>query len=100
MRQILPLTLGFLLAAVAPALAQSPREHSFEQIERGRSLAVIGDCAACHTVPGGAPFAGGVTIQTPFGKLVGANITPDAETGIGRYSEEDFQRVMAEGIGK
>lgn len=100
MRKILPLTFGLLIATAASALAQSPRQNSFEQIERGRYLTVLGDCAACHTVPGGAPFAGGVAIETPFGKLVGANITPDAETGVGKYSEEDFQRVMAAGMGK
>lgn len=100
MRKLLPLTLGLLVATAASALAQSPRQNSFEQIERGRYLTVLGDCAACHTVPGGPPLAGGVAIETPFGKLVGANITPDAETGVGRYSEEDFQRVMAEGLGK
>ncbi|MET0746596.1 MAG: cytochrome c [Rhizobium sp.] len=100
MRKFLPLTIGLLVATAAAALAQSPRQNSFEQIERGRYLTVLGDCAACHTVPGGAPFAGGVAIETPFGKLVGANITPDADTGVGKYSEADFQRVMAEGMGK
>lgn len=100
MRKLFPLTIGLLVAAAASALAQSPREKSFEQIERGRYLTVLGDCAACHTAPGGKPFAGGVPIETPFGKLVGANITPDVETGIGKYSEQDFQRVMSEGLGK
>ena len=57
--------------------------QSFDRIERGRYLAVLGDCAGCHTAPGGQPFAGGLALQTPFGKLVAPNITPDRETGIG-----------------
>ncbi|WP_246754950.1 c-type cytochrome [Rhizobium lusitanum] len=80
-------------------MAQSPRGDSFEQIEKGRYLATLGDCAACHTLPGGRPFAGGVTLQTPFGELIGANITPDPETGIGKMTLDEFQRVMSEGRG-
>ncbi|MFJ3050556.1 c-type cytochrome [Pseudomonas nitroreducens] len=70
---------------------------SYNLVEKGRYLAVVGDCTACHTLPGGAPFAGGVAIETPFGKLVGANITPDPDTGLGRWSFEDFQAVMSTG---
>ncbi|MDH0293501.1 cytochrome c [Pseudomonas sp. GD04087] len=70
---------------------------SYNLVEKGRYLAVVGDCTACHTLPGGAPFAGGVAIETPFGKLLGANITPDPETGLGRWSFEDFQAVMSTG---
>ena len=62
------------------ALAQS--NQSFDRIERGRYLAVLGDCAACHTAPGGQSFAGGLALQTPFGKIVAPNITPDPETGM------------------
>lgn len=91
---------SLLLAVTTPGLAQSPRGDSFEQIERGRYLATLGDCTACHTSASGKPFAGGVVLATPFGDLVGANITPDDETGIGRYTEADFQRVMSEGLGK
>lgn len=75
-------------------------DASFQEVERGRYLATLGDCAACHTKPGGMDYAGGVPIKTPFGVLVGANITMDAETGIGRWSEGDFQRAMSEGIGR
>ncbi|WP_193452411.1 c-type cytochrome [Pseudomonas nitroreducens] len=70
---------------------------SYNLVEKGRYLAVVGDCTACHTLHGGAPFAGGVAIETPFGKLVGANITPDPDTGLGRWSFEDFQAVMSTG---
>ena len=59
---------------------------------------MAGDCAACHTKPGGKPFAGGLPIETPFGKVVAPNITPDNETGIGLWSDEDFVRAVTQGI--
>ncbi len=55
-------------------------------VERGRYLATAADCAACHTKPGGKPFAGGVALETPFGTLVGPNITPDPDAGIGAWT--------------
>lgn len=70
---------------------------SYNLVEKGRYLAVLGDCTACHTVPGKPAFSGGVAIDTPFGKLLGANITPDPETGIGGWSFDDFQAVMSTG---
>ena len=74
--------------------------QNFGQIERGRYLAIAGDCASCHTVPGsGQPYAGGRPIETPFGVVVGANITPDLETGIGAWSDEAFVRALREGKG-
>ena len=74
--------------------------QNFVQIERGRYLTVAGDCASCHTVPGsGQPFAGGRSIETPFGVVVGANITPDRETGIGAWSDELFLSALREGKG-
>jgi mono/diheme cytochrome c family protein len=74
--------------------------QNFTQIEQGRYLAVAGDCASCHTVPGsGQPFAGGRPIETPFGVVVGANITPDRETGIGAWSDELFLIALREGKG-
>lgn len=93
--------LGFLAlaASLAPQMLAA-QDTSFAQVERGRYLAVLGDCTACHTVPGKGAFAGGVPIETPFGRLVGPNITPDRETGIGSWTEADFQKAMSEGIGK
>lgn len=73
--------------------------QSFDRIERGRYLAVLGDCAGCHTAPGGAPFAGGLALQTPFGTLVAPNITPDPDTGIGNMTNGEFLSVMHEGRG-
>ncbi|MEN0105885.1 MAG: cytochrome c [Pseudomonas sp.] len=93
------LTLGSLalLGLTLQSAHAGTGADSYNLVEKGRYLAVVGDCTACHTVPGKQPFAGGVAIETPFGKLVGANITPDAETGLGNWTFDDFQAVMSEG---
>lgn len=68
------------------------------QIKHGEYLARAGDCAACHTAPGGKPFAGGLKMMTPVGAIYASNITPDKLTGIGSYSEQDFSRALRQGI--
>ena len=76
-----------------------PRRQSFDdaQVRRGATLAAIGDCASCHTAPNGPAYAGGVALETPFGVIHGTNITPDPDTGIGRWSFAAFERAMREG---
>ncbi|MFJ2988153.1 c-type cytochrome [Collimonas sp. NPDC087041] len=69
-----------------------------DQIKRGEYLAKAADCIACHTVDPAKPFAGGYPLATPFGTIYGPNITPDKETGIGNWSDEDFVRALHEGI--
>ena len=66
----------------------------------GEYLARAGDCVACHSVPGGKAFAGGLKMGSPLGAIYSTNITPDAETGIGTYSLEDFDRAVRRGIAK
>jgi mono/diheme cytochrome c family protein len=61
-------------------------------------LAAAGNCRGCHTTPDGRAFAGGVGIKTPFGTVYSTNITPDSETGLGRWSEAAFARAMREGL--
>ncbi|CAJ0810777.1 c-type cytochrome [Ralstonia flaminis] len=68
------------------------------QVERGRYVARLGDCVACHTSDKSKPMAGGLALQTPFGALYSTNITPDATTGIGRYTFEQFDRAMRKGV--
>ena len=77
-----------------------PPAFSPEQIAKGAELAAIGDCAVCHTQPGGRPYAGGRGVPTPFGTVLATNITPDPETGIGRWSLAAFRRAMWDGIGR
>jgi mono/diheme cytochrome c family protein len=85
-----------------PAIAaiDSPTRQSFDAdlVKRGRELAAIGNCNDCHTVRGGKNFAGGLAVPTPFGTVFSSNITPDAETGIGRWSEDAFRRAMRSGV--
>ena len=67
-------------------------------VERGATLAAIGDCSVCHTTDGSRPYAGGRALPTPFGTVYVANITPDPDTGIGRWPEAAFRRAMRDGI--
>jgi len=84
-----------LVVGIGSAVAQP----ELNQVERGRYLAVVGDCSACHTADPVKPFSGGFRIDTPFGPLLGANITPDVVNGLGNWTFDDFQRAMSEGIG-
>src|ERR1700723_470887 len=79
------------------ASRQPPRSDA-ASIERGRYLAVAADCAACHTAPGGRPFAGGLAIDSPLGAIYGTNITPDRASGIGNFTLDDFDRAVRHGI--
>jgi mono/diheme cytochrome c family protein len=97
-------TTTVLLAACAirPTLSpiEPPPKSAFDAalVSRGAQLAILGNCSDCHTAPGGRPYAGGRALRTPFGTLYSANITPDAETGIGRWSEHAFSRALREGL--
>lgn len=93
---------SFLAAAISGLVwadSAVSADRSFPNIENGRKLAIIGDCVACHTVEGGAPFAGGLAMETPFGTIVTPNITPNREHGIGKWTDEEFIRAMQEGKG-
>jgi mono/diheme cytochrome c family protein len=90
---------GVALAAGLLAGASARGENlSYAQVERGRYLATAGDCVACHTRKDGTPYAGGRGIETPFGIIYSPNITPDKETGIGLWTDEEFYRAMHDGI--
>ncbi|WP_210352238.1 c-type cytochrome [Bradyrhizobium rifense] len=72
--------------------------QDFAAVERGRYLTSAADCGSCHTIPGSDhPFSGGRPIETPFGVLVAPNITPDRETGIGAWSDEEFDAAVRSG---
>ena len=92
-------TLTALIAAVALLPSSAWTEQLlYGQAERGRYLVEAGDCQACHTNASGQPFAGGRAIQTPFGVIYSPNITPDHDTGIGAWSDDQFYRAMHQGI--
>jgi mono/diheme cytochrome c family protein len=67
-------------------------------VERGAYLAKAADCMACHTTQGGKPYAGGLGFKLPFGTLYSTNITPDKDTGIGDYSDQDFLNAVHRGV--
>ena len=96
--------LGFMAFAWRPAMApiETPAPNAFapELVAKGKVLAEAGNCASCHTAEGQPRFAGGHVFHTPFGILHSTNITPDPETGIGRWSETAFARAMREGVAR
>src|SRR5437763_12234458 len=111
MRRVLAIALALLLAGLAAAtLVAWPRAQMVPSnspadwaatpanLARGAYLARAGDCMACHTARGGEAYAGGRTLDTPFGRLVSPNITPDRETGIGAWSADDFWNALHNGI--
>ncbi|SHN84553.1 c-type cytochrome [Bradyrhizobium erythrophlei] len=67
-------------------------------VERGAYLARAADCMVCHTTQGGKEYAGGLGFKLPFGMLYSTNITPDKETGIGNYTDQDFLNAVHRGI--
>jgi mono/diheme cytochrome c family protein len=89
--------IAFIWQPVLPPIKQLPR---FDQaiVAKGAVLVAVGDCAVCHVGPGGKPYAGGNALQTPFGRIYASNLTPDTETGIGRWSEVAFRRAMRDGV--
>jgi mono/diheme cytochrome c family protein len=81
-----------LLTPAGPALAWE------DAGARGEYLVRAGGCFSCHTAPGGEPLAGGRGLATPFGTFYSPNITPDPETGIGRWTDAQFLRALREGV--
>jgi mono/diheme cytochrome c family protein len=95
---------GFAAFAWRPAIGKiaPPAASAFtaDIVARGAVLAGGGFCASCHTARGGQPYAGGTPIVTAFGTIYSTNITPDADTGIGTWSEAAFRRAMHQGVAR
>jgi mono/diheme cytochrome c family protein len=87
-------TLLVLLAMLAPTIAEAQSDLE----TRGEYLTRAGGCFSCHTVPGGTELAGGRALATPFGTFYTPNITPDRETGIGNWTDEQFLRALRQGV--
>jgi len=111
--KIIPALIGALAVAIGFAWAMdrhasfastaspsSPPDATYDPtlIAKGAWLAAIGNCNTCHTASNGRTFAGGRALSTPFGTIYATNITPDPETGIGRWSRSDFLRAMQQGV--
>jgi len=86
---------GHAQSKPAPAAQTTP-----EDIAPGKALTEAGDCASCHTADPAKPFAGGKRIDTPFGGIYSPNLTPDRETGIGAWSDDDFYRALRFGVAR
>ena len=90
----------YAMRGVQPMRVQEREPGARKIVEQGRYLAQAGDCIACHTVPGAKIFSGNRAMPTPFGTLYAPNITPDPETGIGRWSAEEFYQMLHTGRGR
>jgi mono/diheme cytochrome c family protein len=101
MRSALAATATALLGVATVMSAQAIDRQDFDLIQRGRYLTDIGDCGACHTLPdSGHLLAGGRPIETPFGLLLAPNITPDPETGIGAWTDDEVVNSLTKGTGR
>ena len=87
-------------ASAPPAEAGPTAGQTAQPLSKGEYVARAADCIACHSVPGGKAFTGGLKMGTPLGAIYSTNITPDKETGIGNYSYEDFDRAVRQGVAK
>jgi mono/diheme cytochrome c family protein len=92
---------GFASLGYSPAHAVETDQQDFARIAQGRYLATVADCAGCHTGPTQShPYAGGLRIETPFGFLAAPNITPDRDTGIGAWTDGEFDAAVRHGRGR
>jgi mono/diheme cytochrome c family protein len=89
-----------MLLCTAVAFGGAQAEPSAETIARGKTLADAGDCASCHTADPAKPFAGGKRIDTPFGGIYSPNLTPDRDTGLGAWSDDEFYRALHDGVAR
>jgi mono/diheme cytochrome c family protein len=85
---------------VDQGIAEGPLALAGTPVERGRYLAAAADCTACHTVPGGDEYAGGVAFALPFGTLYSSNLTADPDTGIGGWTEDEFVTAVRSGLAR
>ena len=90
--------LAIVFLCTAFSFGPAEAEPSAETIARGKALATAADCASCHTADPAKPFAGGKRIDTPFGAIFSPNLTPDRETGLGAWSDDDFYRALRYGV--
>jgi mono/diheme cytochrome c family protein len=88
-----------LIALCTAGIARAA-ERGGSQATDGEYMARAADCVSCHSIPGGKAFAGGLKMGTPLGAIYSTNITPDPETGVGKYSLADFERAVRQGVAK
>lgn len=108
-RRLWMLSAAVVIAAAAFLALRPAPEHAAPEaddgaggsgeslVARGEYLARAGNCLGCHTVPGGAPGAGGLAMDTPFGTIYTSNLTPDPKTGLGDWTADDFWQALHDG---
>ncbi len=94
--QVCVRSLAFLVLTMSAQVMAGEPERS-DEVDYGAYLTRIGNCMGCHTAKGGQPFAGGRRLSTSFGVFVTSNLTPDKETGIGRWTQQDFWQALHQG---
>jgi fructose 5-dehydrogenase cytochrome subunit len=94
----LMVTLSFAAYGATATYAANPGDFQTASAQRGAYMAIASDCSACHTAPGGLPFAGGLAINSPVGTIYSTNITPSPSDGIGNYTEAQFARAVRDGV--
>jgi mono/diheme cytochrome c family protein len=92
--------LGVVLLCTAFGSGQARAQPPAETVARGKALTVAADCASCHTADPARPFAGGKRIDTPFGGIYSPNLTPDRDTGLGAWSDDEFYRALHDGAAR
>jgi len=97
-RHAMRVILAMLFLCTAFSVARAQTEPSAETLARGKALVIAGGCAGCHTADPAKPLAGGKRIDTPFGAIYSPNLTPDRETGLGAWSDDDFIRAFRYGV--
>lgn len=98
MRSGITIAVAVAMLCASSSLVDGADGQNFFAVQRGRYLADAADCGSCHTLPGSNhPYAGGRAIETPFGVLGAPNITPDDETGIGSWTDDEFDAAVRNG---
>jgi mono/diheme cytochrome c family protein len=89
-----------LLCAAASGCGSARADPPPETIARGKALVDAADCGSCHTADPAKPLAGGKRIDTPFGGIFSPNLTPDRETGLGAWTDDEFYRALHDGVAR
>src|ERR1700736_3511258 len=92
--------LATIVLCTAFGLGRAEAEPTAETIALGKALSDTGDCGSCHTADHAKPFAGGKRIDTPFGGIYSANLTPDRGTGLGEWSDNEFYHALHDGVAR
>jgi mono/diheme cytochrome c family protein len=90
--------LAIVLLCTAFTLGKVQAGPSEDTVARGKALTETADCASCHTADASKPFAGGKRIDTPFGGIYSPNLTPDRDTGLGAWSDDEFYHALRYGM--